>query len=38
VNLPQLAQRHPLKRRIPAAGSAVENLLGIFIGERANHV
>jgi hypothetical protein len=37
MNLPQLAERHPLKRGIPPAMAMVEHLLGLFIGKRANH-
>src|ERR1039458_737014 len=37
VDLPQLAQRQPLKRRIPPAMVAVEHLFGLFVGKRAYH-
>jgi hypothetical protein len=38
VNLPQLAKRHPLKRRISPAVAMVEHLLGIFVGKQTNHI
>jgi hypothetical protein len=37
VNLPQFAQRHSFKRRIPEAVAMEKDLLGSGIGERANH-
>jgi hypothetical protein len=37
VNLPQLAQRHPLESRIPAAVAMRKDLLGLCVGKRANH-
>jgi hypothetical protein len=37
MNLPQFAKCHPLKSRVTPAVSAIENLLGLFIGKRADH-
>jgi len=37
MNLPKLANRHPLNRCILPAMAVVENLFRIFIGKRANH-